>query len=169
MRFRKIVAIVGVGLWFGLGTQQALAQSLKIGYVDAAKILEDAPQSKASLTKLEAEFGPREQELRKMRDNITRLENELDKNSLVMSDSDREKRNRELLESQRQLRRAQQDFREEYNLRRNEELADLQRIVSDKIIEIAKSEGYDLIMQQVVYASKKIDITDQVLKRLGNK
>ena len=169
MRFRTIVAIIGVGLWFAVGTQQALAQNIKIGYVDAAKILEDAPQSKASLTKLEGEFGPREQELRKMRDDITRLENELDKNSLVMSDSDREKRNRELLDSQRQLRRAQQDFREEYNLRRNEELADLQRIVSDKIIEIAKSEGYDLIMQQVVYASKKIDITDQVLKRLGNK
>jgi len=169
MRLRRIVAIVGVGLWVMVGTQPALAQSIKIGYVDAAKILEDAPQSKASLKKLEGEFGPREQELRKMRDDITRLENELDKNSLVMSDSDREKRNRELLDSQRQLRRAQQDFREEYNLRRNEELADLQRIVSDKIIEIAKSEGYDLIMQQVVYASKKIDITDQVLKRLGNK
>ena len=82
---------------------------------------------------------------------------------------DREKRHRALLARPRPLRRAQQDFREEYNLRRNEELADLQRIVSDKIIEIAKSEGYDLIMQQVVYASKKIDITDQVLKRLGNK
>ena len=156
-------------MWFAVGAHPTLAQNVKIGYVDAAKILEEAPQSKASLKELENEFGPKESELRKMRDEIARLESELDKNSLVMSDSDREQRNRDLVERQRKLRRAQQDFRDEYNLRRNEELSELQRIVSDKIIEIAKSEGYDLIMQQVVYASKKIDITDQVLKILSKK
>ncbi len=142
------------------------AQEIKVGYVDADKILEESPQSKAAIQNLESEFRPREKELLNLRDRITQAESEIDKNSLVMSDEDRDKRTRELIDMRRKLKREQQELREDYNLRRNQELGKLQQVVSDKIIEIAKDEGFDIIFQQAVWASKRIDITDQVLKKL---
>jgi outer membrane protein len=67
------------------------------------------------------------------------------------------------------LRRATQEFREDYNLRRNEELAALQKIVQKTIAEIAKQENFDLILESAVYAGPKADITDKILKKLGKK
>ncbi|MDH3693724.1 MAG: OmpH family outer membrane protein [Gammaproteobacteria bacterium] len=142
------------------------AQEAKIGYVDADKILEESPQSKAAIENLEKEFRPREQELLALRDRITQAESEIDKNSLVMSDEDRDKRTRELIDMRRKLKREQQEMREDYNLQRNQALGKLQQVVSDKIIEIAKEDGFDIIFQQAVWASKRIDITDKVLKKL---
>ncbi len=142
------------------------AQEAKIGYVDANKILEEAPQSKAAIQALEDEFRPRETELRALRDRITQAESELDKNSLVMSEEDREQRGRELIDMRRKLKREQEEMREDYNLRRNQELGKLQQVVSNRIIEIAKEDGFDIIFQQAVWASKRIDITDKVLEKL---
>jgi len=142
------------------------AQEAKIGYVDADKILEESPQSKTAIENLEKEFRPREQELLAMRDRITQAESEIDKNSLVMSDEDRDERTRELIDMRRKLKREQEEMREDYNLQRNQALGKLQQIVSNKIIEIAKEDGFDIIFQQAVWASKRIDITDKVLKKL---
>ncbi len=61
----------------------------------------------------------------------------------------------------------QQEMREDLNLRRNEELGNLQKIISNAIIEMAKQENFDLIVQDAVYASSQIDITDAVLDKLN--
>ena len=125
----------------------AAGDSIKVGYVNAVKVVESAPQGEAALEKLEAEFGPRDQELRTMRDEIGALEDDLEKNSLVLAEAERLEKERTLRDLKRRLNRSREVFREDYNLRRNEELAKLQRIVTEAIVEIAKAEGYDLILQ----------------------
>ena len=143
---------------------------LKVGYVNAVKVIEEAPQGEAALKKLEAEFGPRDKKLVAMQGRIKQLEDELEKNALLLKDTERRSKEHEIVVLKRDLRRATQEFREDYNLRRNEELASLQKLVFNAIVEIAKQESYDLILHEgTIYASKKVDLTEKVLKRLGKK
>lgn len=143
---------------------------LKVGYVNAVKVIEEAPQGESALKKLEAEFGPRDKKLVAMQGRIKQIEDELEKNALLLKDSERRAKEHEIVVLKRDLRRATQEFREDYNLRRNEELASLQKLVFNAIVEIAKQENYDLILHEgTIYASKKVDLTDKVLKRLGKK
>jgi len=155
---------------FLLSANVVSAQGIKIGYVNAVKVIEEAPQGEAALKKLESEFGPRDKRLVSMQNDIRELEDDLEKNGLIMTDVDRRKKEREILVMKRNLRRATQEFREDYNLRRNEELTVLQKIVKKAIVEIAKQEKYDLIVHEgTIYASSKIDITDKVLEKLNKK
>ena len=146
------------------------AADLKIAYVNAVKVLEEAPQGAQALKRLEAEFGPRDKELVAMQDKIKTMENDLDKNGLVMKEPDRRAKERDIMNLKRDLKRATQEFREDYNMRKNEELTALQKVVYKAIVDIAKQEKYDLVLHEgTVYASNKVDITDKVLKRLGKK
>ncbi len=155
---------------FLLSANVVSAQGIKIGYVNAVKVIEKAPQGEAALKKLESEFGPRDKRLVSMQNDIKELEDDLEKNGLIMKDADRRVKEREVLVMKRNLRRATQEFREDYNLRRNEELAVLQKIVKKAIVEIAKQEKYDLIVHEgTIYASSTIDITDKVLEKLNQK
>jgi outer membrane protein len=147
----------------------ASAAELKIGYVNAVKVIEEAPQGEAALKKLEAEFAPRDKQIVEMQNKLKLLEQELEKNALVLKDAEHRSKEFEIVSLKRDLRRATQEFREDYNLRRNEELAALQKIVQKTIAEIAKQENYDLILESAVYASTRADITDKILKRLGKK
>jgi len=99
---------------------------------------------------------------------IKDLEEDLDKNALVLKESERRDKERELLDLRRSLKRSTQEFREDYNLRRNEELSELQKIVYKAIVDIAKADKFDLIIHEgAVFASDRIDITEQVLKQLN--
>jgi len=146
------------------------AAELKIGYVNAVKVIEEAPQGEAALKKLETEFSPRDKKIVEMQNKIKQLEQELEKNALVLKDADRRAREHEIVTLKRDVRRQSQEFREDYNLRRNEELAALQKVVYKAIVEIAKQERFDLILHEgVIYAGTKVDITGKVLKKLGKK
>jgi outer membrane protein len=161
-------ALYGLLLLAALVAHAAPAGELKIGYVNAAKVLEEAPQSVAALKKLDTEFVPRDKELVALQNRIRGLEDEQQKNAAVSKESERRTREREILTLKRELKRTTQEFREDYNLRRNEELAALQQIVRKAIVEIAKQDKYDLILHEgTVYASEAVDITDKVLRRLG--
>jgi outer membrane protein len=141
---------------------------LKVGYVNTIRVIEEAPQGVAALKKLEAEFGQRDKELVGIQNRIRQLDDELQKNVPALKDADRRAREREILTLKRELKRATQEFREDYNQRRNEELAVLQQVVRKAILEIAQQEKYDLVLHEgMVYASESIDITDKVLKKLG--
>jgi outer membrane protein len=153
----------------GVMPASVLAAELKIGYVNAVKVIEEAPQGEAALKKLEAEFAPRDKQIVEMQNKLKLLEQELEKNALVLKDAEHRSKEFEIVSLKRDLRRATQEFREDYNLRRNEELAALQKIVQKTIAEIAKQENYDLILESAVYASTRADITDKILKRLGKK
>lgn len=146
----------------------AQKEDLKIGFVNVGRVIENAPQGEAALNKLEEEFGPRDREIRGMRDEINQLEEELLKNDLVLEESQRNEIEMELRDKRRALRRATSEFREDYNLRRNEELNALQKLVIKAIVEIANNESYDLIVHEpaVVFASDQIDMTKRVLEQL---
>jgi len=145
------------------------AAELKIGYVNAVKVIEEAPQGEAALKKLEAEFAPRDKQIIEMQNKLKRLEQDLEKNAMVLKDAEARSREFEIVGLKRDLRRATQEFREDYNLRRNEELAALQKIVQKTIAEIAKQDNFDLILESAVYAGPKVDITDKILRKLGKK
>lgn len=146
----------------------AYGDGMKIGYVNMVKVIEEAPQGDAARKKLEAEFKPRDQELVATRKKVRDLEAELDKRSLVLKESERSEKEKELITLRRHLKQAAQEFREDYSLRRNEELSELQKIVYKAIADVAKEEHYDLILHEgAVYASDKIDITEKVLDKLN--
>ena len=141
---------------------------LKVGYVNAVRVIEEAPQGVAALKKLETEFGQRDKELVALQNRIRQLDEELQKNAPAQKEADRRAREREALTLKRELKRATAEFREDYNQRRNEELAVLQQVVRKAILDIAKQEKYDLVLHEgTVYASDSIDITEKVLKKLG--
>jgi outer membrane protein len=143
---------------------------LKIGYVNAVKVIEEAPQGETALKRLETEFGPRDKEIVALQGRIKGLEDELEKNVLVVKESDRRSKEREIMTLKRDLKRLSQEFREDYNVRKNEELTSLQKVVYKAIVEIAKQERFDLILHEgTVYASDQVDITEKVLKKLGKK
>ena len=153
-----------------LASAGVFAADLKIGYVNAVKVIEEAPQGEAALKKLEAEFSPRDKKIIEMQNKIKQLEQELEKSALVLKEADRRAKEHEAVVLKRDVRRLSQEFREDYNLRRNEELASLQKVVYKAIVELAKQENFDLILHEgVIYAGTKIDITEKVLKKLGKK
>ncbi len=164
----KFGALCGaLALLFSVAVQAQ--NDLKIAYVNAVKLVEQAPQGKTALKLLETECGPRDRELRAMRDEINALEEDLDKNGLVMAEAERINKEKQLRGLNRRVKRARQEFREDYNLRRNEELTRLQKEISEAIVRIAKAEGYDIILQDAVWASEKVDITEKILEKLiGN-
>lgn len=141
-------------------------QQLKIGFVNPVKLLELSPQGEKALRLLEEEFRPRDQELIDLREKALALEVDLDKNRLVLQASEIKKKQRAIDSIRRKIKRDQQEAREDYNIRRNEELAKLQRLVREMIVAIATEEGFDLIVEQAVYVNNRIDLTERVLQRL---
>ena len=151
-----------------LASQVVAAQTtFKLGFVDPVRLIEQAPQGVKALANLEDEFRSRDAELKLHHTQIQEMEADLEKNILVMDATSAQARQREIENHKRRLARSQQEAREDYNLRRNEELARLQSLVREVIVAIAKAEGYDLVVEQAVYVSDAINITDLVLERLA--
>ena len=143
------------------------AQSVtRIGFVDPVLLIEQAPQGAKALESLEDEFRTRDEELKNLHDRVQAMEADLEKNILVMDATDAQTRQREIENLKRRLARSQQEAREDYNLRRNEELAKLQTLVRQVIVDLARDRGFDLVVEQAVYVSDAVDITDQVLEVL---
>lgn len=155
-----VLTVVGV-------TVRAQAADLKIGFIDADRINRESVPAERATKKLEKEFAPREQELRKMEQQIKTLQGQLEKDGLTMSESDRRNKEQELGRQTREFQRLQREFREDLNLRRNEELAALFERANKVIKQIAETEKFDLILQEAVYRSPRIDITEKILKALA--
>src|SRR5690606_22196962 len=146
------------------------AAELKVGYVQVDKILQDAPQTAESGKKLEREFSPRTQELDRLQKQIKDMQTSLDKESLTLSESARQDKERDLSNLKIEFQRKQRELREDVNMRKNEELSLLQDRINKAVTTVSEAEGYDLVVYGgVAYASKKVDITDKVLKALGKK
>ncbi|WP_176442431.1 OmpH family outer membrane protein [Noviherbaspirillum humi] len=143
------------------------AQESKIGFVSTERIFREAAPAKTAQTKIEQEFSRRDKELQDMAARIKSMSDKLDKDAAVLSESDRAKRQRELAELDKDFQRKQREFREDLNQRRNEELAIVLERTNKVIKQIAETEKYDIVFQEAVYASPRIDITDKVLKALN--
>ena len=142
-------------------------ESSKIAFVSTERIFREAAPAKTAQTKLEAEFAKRDRDLQDMAARLKAQSDKLDKDAAVLSDSDRAKRQRDLSDLDKEFQRKQREFREDLNQRRNEELAVVLERTNKVIRQIAEAEKYDIVFQEAVYASKRIDITDKVLKELA--
>lgn len=148
---------------------QAAAADIKVGFVNTERVLRDSGPAKRAQAKLEKEFASRKAELDKLEKQGRDLQAQIQKDGVTMSDSDRREKDRQLQQIDRDFQRLSREFREDLNLRRNEELASIQEKATKVVNEIAEKEKFDLILQEAVFASAKIDITDKVIKALADK
>lgn len=155
--------------WLVTACALASAQEAgKIGFVNTERILRDAAPAKAAQQKLEQEFSRRDKELQELAARLKSLGEKLDRDAAITTDSERQRRQREIAEVEKEYQRKQCEFREDLNQRRNEELSQVIDKANRVIKQIAEQEKYDLILQEAVFASPRIDITDKVLRALGN-
>jgi outer membrane protein len=145
------------------------AVSGKLGFVNTERILRDAVPAQRAQKKIEAEFQKRDQELAHAAEQLKKMQDELEKNSVTMSETQRRTKEREFGDLNRDFQRRQREFREDLNQRRNEELAQVVEQANRVIRQIAEQEKYDIIFQDAVFASPRIDITDKVIKALEGK
>jgi outer membrane protein len=162
--FVKALAVAGMLALAGFGVQ---AQELKIGYVNSDRVLRDAVPAKAAQAKLETEFSKREKDLAEMANRLKATSDKLDKEGPTLAETERNRRQRDLVEQDREFQRKRREFQEDLSQRKNEELAAVVERANKVIKQIFESEKYDLILQEAVFAGPKIDITDKVIKALN--
>ena len=164
----KIMRNLLIATALALPVSLAQAAEVKLGFVSIAKILNSAPQAEAASKRLEQEFAPRQKGLVEAQKSLRKQEEKLSKDGAVMSESQRRSLENEIRNQARELKRTSDEFREDFNLRRNEELGKFQKQVLEVINSVAKEEGFDLVVNDsaTLYFSPQVDATEKVLKRL---
>jgi outer membrane protein len=150
-------------------TVAAGAVEYKIGFVNTERVFREAAPAKRAQQVLEREFSARNAELAKVEKEGRDLQTELERENVTMPESARRDKERKLADISRDFQRRQREIREDLNLRRNEELARVQERATRVINQIAEAEKFDLIIQEAVFASGRIDITEKVIKALADK
>ncbi|AJY12449.1 OmpH family outer membrane protein [Burkholderia sp. AU29985] len=164
---KRVMCALTVALALGAATVHA-QDVARIAAVNSDRILRESAPAKAAQTKLEAEFAKRDKDLQDMAARLKALSDSLDRNGASMSGADRAQKQRDLAQLDTDFQRKQREFREDLNQRRNEELAAVLDKANKVIKQIAEQQNYDLIVQEAVYVSPRIDITDKVLKALAS-
>ena len=143
------------------------AQDVRFGFVNTAQIMNEAPQADAARERLKNEFKSRDEKIVALQNELKALEEEMYKDSAIMSDSVRSKNEHKVISLKRDIKRSKDEFNEDLNIRRNEELTKLQKQVYEIIVAVAKEQNYDVILgDSVLYASKRVDLTSNVIQRL---
>ncbi|MCL2524178.1 MAG: OmpH family outer membrane protein [Betaproteobacteria bacterium] len=163
----KTKSLIVAGLLSALFVTGATAADLKIGYVNTQRIFRDAPAAQKAAKNLENEFSKRDQDLQRMAKQLQGMQEDLEKNSVTMAESDRRAKEKEFAELSREFQRRQREFREDLNLRQNEENAAIIEKANRAIKKIAETDQFDLILQDVVWVSPRLDITERVIKALA--
>jgi outer membrane protein len=167
---KRSVITMAAAMLIAMASGAAIAADYKIGFVNTERLFREAAPAKRAQAKLEKEFAARDAELGKLVRQVRELQAALDKDGATMAETERRNKERDLANLSRDMQRAQREFREDLNLRRNEELASVQERANKVIQQIAEAEKFDLILQDpVVYASQRIDITEKVIKALADK
>jgi outer membrane protein len=162
----KFAAVAALMLAAAAGVQ---AQELKIGFVNSDRVLREATLAKAAQSRLEAEFSKRQKEGEDAAAKLKAAADKLDKDAPTISESERNRRQKDLVDQDRELQRKRREFQEDLNQRKNEELASVVERANKVVKQIYDSEKFDLILQGdvVIFASARIDITDKVIKALN--
>ncbi len=147
---------------------QASGAAVKVGFVRTERILRESNAAKAAQQKIERDFSKRDKELADVQNRLKTLTDRYDKDAAVMSETERTRRQREIADLDKDFQRRQREFREDLNQRRNEDLAVVLERANSAIKQIAEDEKFDLILQEAVYVSPRIDITDRVVKALNS-
>ena len=159
--------LVLVFLLSGFAPSVLAAEASSVGYVDIQYLIDNSPQAKAATAELEERFGPQQEKLRQQQQEFQRLQQRLQKDGLVMSESEREQTEQRLRELKREIQRGQQAFREELNIQRNGALSEVRAAVLKAVEDLAKDQGYDLVVGQgALYASDAVNLTERVLERM---
>ena len=152
-----------------LASPAAAAAEMKIGFVNTERVFREAAPAKRAQQVLEREFSQRNAELTRVEKQGRDLQQELERENVTMPESARREKERQLADISRNFQRLQREIREDLNLRRNEELARVQERATRAINQIAEQEKFDLIIQEAVFASSRIDITDKVIRALADR
>ena len=163
----NMLKIFGAAAALALAMTGTQAQELKIGYVNSERVLKEANPAKAAQAKLEAEFGKREKDLADVANRLKAAADKLDKDSPALSDAERTRRQRDLVEQDREFQRKRREFQEDLNQRKNEELSGVVERANKVIKQIFDAEKYDLILQDAVHWSARVDITKKVIDALN--
>jgi outer membrane protein len=166
MKSLAIHSLLAAGL-LALSTLPATAQELKIGYVNSERVLRESNAAKAAQSKLETEFSRREKDLADVASRLKVASDKLEKEAPTLAEGERSRRQRELVEQDREFQRKRREFQEDLNQRKNEELSAVVERANRVIKQVFEGEKYDLILQEAVFASSKVDITDKVIKALN--
>ena len=143
------------------------AQELKIGYVNSERVMRESNPAKAAQAKLQAEFSKREKELDDTGNRLKAAGDKFEKDAPTLSENDKARRQRELVEQDRDFQRKRREFQEDLTQRRNEELASVIERANRVIRQIFDAEKYDMVLQEVIFASNRVDITEKVIKVLN--
>lgn len=166
--FKKLVSVLTVVSAMICVSPLAYAEGSRLAVVNVSKALEESPQAIAANKRLEIEFAPRNKVLLNMRKSLRSYEDRLAKQGMQMSDVQLQELERNVRDTKREIRRAQEDYREDLNIRRNEELHKLQKRVKRAIISVASKKNYDIVLGEgVLYSSARVDITKDILKVLA--
>ncbi len=162
----RLVTVAALVLVAVAGVQ---AQELKIGFVNSDRVLREATPAKAAQTRLEAEFSKRQKEGEEAANRLKAAADKLDKDAPTLAEAERSRRQRDLVEQDRELQRKRREFQEDLNQRKNEELASVVERANKVVKQIYETEKFDLILQgeAVIFASPRVDITDKVIKALN--
>jgi outer membrane protein len=156
---------IGIALIFGLLATAGAQQALKVGVVNIPVLMERAPQTKAAMDALQEEFAPRQREFLAKQKEYEDLAAKVQKDIAVMGETERRNAEKNLRDLQREVTRLQTEFREDLNLRQNEELGVLQRSLLKEVQDYAQQEGFDLVVGDgVLFASTSVNITEEVLR-----
>jgi outer membrane protein len=159
-----VKAAIGITLACALALPAA-AQELKIGVVNVPVLMDRAPQTKAAMDALQEEFAPRQREFMAKQKELEDLTAKIQKDVSVMGETERRNAEKNMRDLQRDVARIQQEFREDLELRQNEELGNLQRSLLKEVQDYAQAQGYDLIVGDgVLFASTAVNITEEVLR-----
>ncbi len=164
-RFDRFCLVAGLLVLAPVGA--SIAADYKIGVVNAPLVLEKSPQADMARKKLEKEFATRDRDLVAAQKDLKSSEDRLQKDGAIMSESERARLERDVLNKRRELKRDTTEFQEDVNFRRNEEMGKIQTVIGQAIVSIGKDQGFDIILHNgVVFASEKVDITNAVIEIL---
>jgi outer membrane protein len=156
-------------LFLGMVATAPVAAQSKIGFVNTQRIFDESEPAKRASKKLETEFAKREKEINDLGIRLRTESEKLEKDAPILSESQRNQRQRVLAELDRDFQRKQREIREDANQRRNEEFAAVLQLANNTLKDIAIKEGFDAIFQDAAYANPKLDLTQKVLDALKNK
>jgi outer membrane protein len=168
MKYLRNASWAGLVLAGFLGSLPVHSQDLKIGFVNTDRIFREASTAKAAQTKLEQEFSRREKELVDAGNALKTASEKFEREAPTLSESQRNSRQRQIVDQDREFQRKRREFQEDLNARKNEELQQVLERANRVVKQVAEAEKYDLIVQEAVYINPKHDITDKVLKALNS-
>jgi len=160
---RKMMFLLGL-----LMISQAALAEVKIGVVNIPLLMANSPQAAAAKKRMEKEFAPKEKQIVALGKAIRKLEEKLSKNGITMSEKEKRDLERDIISKRREAQRAQQEFKEDLGIRRNEELGKMQNRIREAVSALATEGKYDLLLTEgVIHASAKVDVTSKVQEKLA--